>query len=396
MPRVLRIINRLNIGGPTYNVSLLTKFMEPEFETLLVSGAIDDTEESSEFILNQYNLKALHVNEMKREINFKTDYAAYKKIQKIIADFKPDIVHTHMAKPGTVGRLAALNAGVPVILHTFHGHYFHSYFSPAKTKVFLNIERYLARKTTGIVVLSDAQKHELCSIYKVADNAKTFVIPLGFDLKRFNENKTEKRISFRTKYHVADDEIAIGIIGRLVPIKNHTLFIKGIKAVLNKTQQKIRAFIIGDGEDRLFLENICKTLEVPFSVDNYDDRNAKITFTSWIKDIDVALAGLDIVALTSLNEGTPVSLIEAQAASKCIVTTRVGGIENIVLPNETALLCESNNEAEFSNQLLRLVDNEDLRNQLSLKSWEHVCNRFHYTRLVNDMSNLYHKLLEKK
>ena len=233
MPRVLRIINRLNLGGPTYNVSLLTKFMAPEFETLLVSGAIDDTEESSEFILNQYGIKPIYVDEMKREIDFKADYAAYKKIKKIIAEFKPDIVHTHMAKPGTIGRLAAIHAEVPVILHTFHGHYFHSYFSPFKTKFFLTIERYLASKTDGIVVLSEKQRDEICNIHKVAAASKAFVIPLGFDLHRFNNNKEEKRIRFRTEYNLADNEIAIGIIGRLVPVKNHDLFIKGIKSVLN-------------------------------------------------------------------------------------------------------------------------------------------------------------------
>lgn len=396
MPRVLRIINRLNLGGPTYNVSLLTKFMSPEFETLLVSGAIDDTEESSEFILNQYGIKPVYVNEMKREIDFKTDYAAYQKIKKIIKDFKPDIVHTHMAKPGTIGRLAAINANVPVVLHTFHGHYFHSYFSPLKTNFFLNIERYLANKTSGIVVLSDTQKNELCNIHKVTTASKAFIIPLGFDLQRFNENKEEKRNRFRAKYNLTDDEIAIGIIGRLVPIKNHQLFITGIKSVLSSTTKKVRAFIIGDGEDREKIEAFCKSMSLNICKENFEQEKSPVTFTSWIKDIDVALAGLDIVALTSLNEGTPVSLIEAQAASKCIVTTKVGGIENVVLPNETALLCESNNEIEFSAQLLRLIENDALRNQMSKKGWEHVSNTFHYTRLVDDMTRLYRNLLKDK
>lgn len=393
MPRVLRIVNRLNLGGPTYNVSFLTKFMAPEYETLLLSGTIDHTEESSEFILKKYDIHPLYIDEMKREIDIKNDRAAYIKIKKIISDFKPDIVHTHMAKPGTLGRLAAINCKVPVVLHTFHGHYFHSYFSPLKTKLFLKIEQYLANKTSGIVVLSDAQKHDLSDIYEVAPSEKTFVIPLGFDLSKFNENQQFKRKEFRSTYNLDDDEIAVGIIGRLVPVKNHKLFINAMKLIHQKTTKKVRAFIIGDGEERLNVERMCTAANLNYTAENL---KSPITFTSWIKDIDYALAGIDIVALTSLNEGTPVSLIEAQAASKPIVTTNVGGIENVVIPDQTALLCQSDEEQEFANQLLRLIENENLRNQLSLKGWQHVNQKFHYTRLVNDMKQLYESLLKQK
>src|SRR6185295_2272303 len=226
MPRVLRIINRLNLGGPTYNAALLTKHLAPEFETLLIAGTKQDSEESSEFIVKNLGISTLAIPEMQREINLSNDRIAYKKIKDIIRDFKPDIVHTHAAKAGTLGRLAADSLKVPVIVHTFHGHVFHSYFNPIKTKIFLNIERYLARKSTGIIAISEKQMYELSEIHRICSPGKIKVIPLGFDLDKFQEDIEMKRKSFRSKYFVDDNEIAIGIIGRLVPVKNHPLFLK--------------------------------------------------------------------------------------------------------------------------------------------------------------------------
>ncbi len=395
MTKVLRIINRFNLGGPTYNVAYLSRYMSDDFETLLVGGAKDETEESSDFIVNNLGLKPVIVEEMLREIDFKNDYAAYKKIKKIIQEFKPDIVHTHASKAGTLGRLAASSCGVPIIVHTFHGHVFHSYFGKLKTLFYKTIERYLAKKSTVIIAISEIQKQELVEIHKICNAEKIRVVPLGFDLSKFQENLTEKRKSFRAKYNLAYDEIAISIIGRLVPVKNHALFLEALKIVSEKTSKKIRAFIIGDGEERQNIEMKAKELEIPFIDGTKTNEKALLTFTSWIKEIDIALAGSDIVTLTSFNEGTPVSLIEAQAANKPIVSTNVGGIENVVLPNQTAFLCENNNLTEFSEALLKLVENDSIRSSLSEKGWNHVKEKFHYTRLVKDMESLYNSLLKK-
>lgn len=395
MAKVLRIINRFNLGGPTYNVAYLSKFMSPEFETLLVGGAKDSSEESSDFIVENLGLKPVIVEEMMREINLKNDYAAYKKIKKIIQEFKPDIVHTHASKAGTLGRLAAFSCKVPVIIHTFHGHVFHSYFGKLKTIFYKKIERYLAKRSTAIIAISEKQKQELVEIHKICNAEKVHVIPLGFDLSKFQENQLEKRKIFRSKYNLDEDEIAISIIGRLVPVKNHSLFLEGLKIISEKTSKKIRAFIIGDGESRSEIETKAKELNIPFTNGTKTNEKVLLTFTSWIKEIDVALAGSDIIALTSFNEGTPVSLIEAQASNKPIVSTNVGGIENVVIPNETALLCENNNLSEFSNRLLKLIENPDLRINMEQKGWIHVREKFHYTRLVSDMEKLYLQLLKK-
>lgn len=392
MPRILRILNRFNLGGPTYNAAYLSKYMPSEFETLLIGGQKAESEASSLHITEDLGLDPIVIPTMLRELNPKKDYESYLKIKEIIADFKPDIVHTHASKAGALGRLAAINSDVPHLVHTFHGHVFHGYFNPVKTKMYKTVERYLAKKTDRIVTISNIQKTELGVEHRICPLDKIEVIPLGFDLDRFQVNQEENRNTFRIKYQLKEDTVAIGIIGRLVPIKNHELFLKGIQFIKKNSKIKIQAFIIGDGESRNTIEEQAKKLGLSF--DNKANTGVDILFTSWIKKVDAALSGLDLVALTSLNEGTPVSLIEAQAAEKAIVTTNVGGIENVVLPNKSALLSEIDDENGFCKNLIKLVDDSIMRMEFSKAGKDFVFNNFHYNRLVKDTSELYHKILD--
>lgn len=393
MPRILRILNRFNLGGPTYNAAYLTKYMSSEYETLLVGGPNDPSEKNSEYIVNQLGIQPLIVDQMRREISPVSDYHAFRKIKSLIRDFKPDIVHTHASKAGALGRYAALNMKVPVVVHTFHGHVFDAYFNPIKTNFYKSVERHLAAKSSRIIAISETQKHDLSHKYSVCPEEKISVIPLGFDLNRFRENMAEKRQMFRKRYQIADDEIAIGIIGRLVPIKNHSLFLEALKILEAKTRRKIRAFIVGDGESREIIKQKALNLGIDFVNGIGEYRPAMLTFTSWITEMDYVNAGLDIVALTSLNEGTPVSLIEAQAAGNPVVSTRVGGIENVVVPGQTALLTDKSDAADFASCLLLLVENDAMREKLSRNGWKQVGEKFHYSRLVNETDNLYRELL---
>ncbi len=395
MPRVLRIINRFNLGGPTYNAAYLTKYMPEQYETLLVGGEKDDTEDSSQHILDQLGIEPIIVQEMQRAIHPANDYIAYKKIKKIIDDFKPDIVHTHASKAGTLGRLAAFSSKVPVVVHTFHGHVFHSYFNKTKTAVFKKIEQNLAKRSSCIVAISEKQREELALVHKIAPFEKFAVVPLGFDLTRFQEDYLLKRTSFRKAYNIQEDEVAIGIIGRLVPVKNHALFLQALHVVLEKTTQKVRAFIVGDGEDSEKIRLQAQELGIPYMEDNFDTQTAPLCFTSWIKEIDHVNAGMDIVALCSLNEGTPVSLIEAQASGTPIVSTNVGGIENIVLDKRTGLLSDLEDVEQYAENLLTLVENENMRLEMQKYGWKHVKDQFSYQRLVQDMDALYTDLLAK-
>jgi glycosyltransferase involved in cell wall biosynthesis len=395
MPRVLRILNRLAVGGPVLNATYLTKYLAPEFETLLVVGEREEHEKSAEHLTTKLGISYTTIAGMGRSVNPLSDYKAYGDLKKLIQSFKPDIVHTHAAKPGAIGRLAASAMKVPVIVHTFHGHVFHSYFSSVKTKFYINTERYLARKSNAIIAISEQQKKELAHQFRIAPEEKFRVIPLGLDLDAFATAQDEKRKKFRTEFGVEDEEIAIGIIGRLVPIKNHYLFLKAIAHVLHHTGKKVKAFIIGDGETRPDLENVAQQAGIAFSTENSGTHPYPLVFTSWRRDVDVIMAGLDIVTLTSFNEGTPVSLIEAQAANKPIVSTRVGGIADIVLEGKTALLADVQDGDTFADHLLQLVQNDALRHDLGHTGRQHVIERFSYQRLMHDMTTLYRELLQK-
>lgn len=392
MQKVLRIINRFNLGGITYNVSYLSKYLPQEYETLLLGGLHEDGEESSLYIPQSLGLKPLLIEEMRRSINPLQDYFAYRKIKKIIREFKPDIIHTHASKAGAIGRLAAIHCKVPVIVHTFHGHIFHGYFGKIKTNIFKTIERYLAKKSSAIIAISDIQKQELSVVHRICDAKKIHVIPLGFDLKKFTQDKEHKRIFFRESYKLNHHEIAIGIIGRLAPIKNHFLFIDAVEFVLKHTNKKIKAFIIGDGETKQELISYLQEKQLSYSTQAND--NCVFIFTSWIKEIDIALAGLDLVSLTSKNEGTPVSLIEAQAAAKFIVSTNVGGIQDILHPN-CGLLSEANDYKAYKKNLLFAVNNFDELSQKADEASQNVIEKFGYERLCKDMDLLYKKLLNE-
>lgn len=407
MPRILRIINRFNLGGPTHNAAYLTRYLPGDFETLLVGGAQEQSEEGSGHILKNLGVEPKILPEMQREVAPWRDRSAYRRIKQLIKEFKPDIVHTHAAKAGAVGRMAASELGVKAIVHTFHGHVFHSYFGAVRTAMYKNIERFLARRSSRIVAISDRQKSELVDEHRICAGEKVSVIPLGFDLGKFQQEQATKRALFRRVYGVADDEIAIGIVGRLVPVKNHDLFLEAMKLVRERTGRKVRAFIVGDGEERERLESRTRELGLSQVVGPYFNghgfghglnghpmtQHADITYTSWIKEIDIVNAGVDVIALTSVNEGTPVSLIEAQAANRPIVSTKVGGIENVVVEGGTALLSPTEDVERFAQNLLRVVEDDALRGRMAQGGWEHVKQRYHYTRLVDDTAALYRELL---
>jgi glycosyltransferase involved in cell wall biosynthesis len=391
MPKVLRIINRFNIGGITYNVSYLSKYLEPEYETLLVGGPEEEGEDSSLYIPEGLGLKPRVLKQFQRSINFKADYQAYKEIKRIIKEFKPDIVHTHASKAGAVGRLAAIHCKVPIIIHTFHGHVFHSYFGFFKTEFYKFIERYLAKRSTAIIAISKKQKQELSQEFKITSEDKIQIIPLGFDLKRFTTNKEENRKKFREYYQVKENQIAIGIIGRLAAIKNHKLFIESLAYLKTHQFNSFKAFIIGDGETKNEIVEYCKNYNLSYSFNPQEDTD--VCFTSWITNVEFALHGLDIVTLTSLNEGTPVSIIEAQASGKYVVATNVGGIEDVLNP-KCGLLSNVSDYKAFCENLLTACKTYHIVKINAELGEEWALNKFSYQRLVNDMRKLYEILLK--
>ena len=253
--------------------------------------------------------------------------------------------------------MAAHQLKVPVIVHTYHGHVFHSYFNSMKSRLILEAERYLAKRSDAIVAISATQQKELVEEFKIAPAGKFRIIPLGLDLDKFSDDYDSKRKKFRNEFGISDDTIAIAIIGRLVPVKNHSLFLEGLNHVLKNTTRKVKAFIVGDGETRQAAWNKSKRIwDIYLQVKKIQAHPHPLVFTSWRSDVDVINAGADIIALTSFNEGTPVSLIEAQAANNPIVSTSVGGISDVVLEGKSGLLSPLNDSQQFCNNLIGISE----------------------------------------
>ncbi len=395
MYKILRIHNRLIVGGPSLNVTLLTTYLSPEFETMLLVGKKDPQEKDAGYLADQLGIAPIEISEMRRSILPISDIKAYYKIKKIIREFKPDIVHTHASKSGAIGRLAANSCKVKMIVHTFHGHVFHSYFNSVLSSFVVNLERFLAKKTHVIIAISDHQKKELSEVYKIAPESKICTIPLGFNLDKYSINSDEKRLIFRNKYGFNADEIIVGIVGRVVPIKNHEMFVKVAANIKKRTNKHVRFAVIGDGESLPTIKNTAFESGLTYSYFVTDPKaQTDIVVTSWETEIDQVLAGLDIVVLTSYNEGTPVSLIEAQAACKPVVSTNVGGVEDIVIHGENGFLTKVNDTEAFTGFVIQLIENKELRKTMGKLGHDKVIDRYSKQRLVRDFKKLYLGFLE--
>jgi len=384
--KVVRIINRFNIGGPTFNATFLTKFLGDDFETTLIGGVPDEGEKDSLHILKEYGVEPIVIPDIQRNLSLSNDYKAYKKIKRILQEIQPDIVHTHASKAGFLGRAAAISLNIPVVVHTFHGHVFHSYFGPLKTGLFKQIERYLARKSTGIIAISALQKAELVEVHKIAPANKVQVIPLGFDLKKFSEDTDAKRKQIRQEYGLKDDEVAIAIVGRLAPVKDHDYFLQVIENVLSSTEVPIRVFIVGDGSEKEHIQQKVAAIN--------QKHPGSIVMTSWILDISTFNQGMDIVCLTSKNEGTPVSIIEAQASGLPVVSTDVGGVRDILADGQAGFVIKRENIETYIDKLRLLIEDPSLRNKFANFGKQSVMEEFSYHRLVKDMSSYYKTMLK--
>jgi glycosyltransferase involved in cell wall biosynthesis len=402
--RILRILNRLNLGGPTHNVAILSRYLQPKYETRVITGVKEESEASSDFILMEQSVPVEVISDMRRAIHPLYDWRAYRAICRAIKNFQPHIVHTHAAKAGFLGRLAAHRMGVPAIVHTFHGHVFHSYFSPLKTQFFIQLERQAARWSDAIVAISPLQLAELTEKYRIAPPEKFHLVPNGYDFSAFQTDTIAKRLAFRKQFGLPADWFVVGIIGRLVPIKNHSLFLQIWKRYCSLQSRPSVALIIGDGELKAALMQAAQTLGLTV-IDALNHPLSQplspnaVLFTSWYSPIDVALAGLDAVCLTSLNEGTPVSLIEAQAAGVPVLSTRVGGVSDCVNDQShekpSGFVFDLDQVEAYAQAIYKLAQNPALANQLGENGKQMTQERFHYSRLVTEMDALYSRLLNK-
>jgi glycosyltransferase involved in cell wall biosynthesis len=393
MARIAIILGRLVIGGTTMDTLQVAQHLQGVHEVLLITGGGERDEfEAAYLTAHLPGVRQERINGFSGSIHPIRDYIAYRKLRLALRRFKPQIVHTHTAKAGLLGRLAASAEHIPVIIHTYHGLMFSGYYSKSISQWVVRAEQWLSKKTTRLIALSQTQKLQITGQYRVCPPEKVAVVPLGIDISAFTADRAAKRASFRSKYFLAAGEIAVGIVGRIVPVKNHGVFLRVAEEVL-KSQPGVRFFIIGDGPLRRKLQAECVERNIDFTYFPEEPRKATLTFTSWITEVDWAMAGLDIVTLTSFNEGTPVSLMEAQAAGKPVIAMKAGGIEDIVQHNITGFTVDQGAIADFAARLLELCQNAATRQVMGTAGEQYAASHFQKERQVSDLNALYSSLL---
>lgn len=379
---VVRVIARLNVGGPALHTMNLSEGLDGRYRTLLVTGEVGPDEADMSDQAELRGIRLVRIPELGREPNPLNDLRALWKLARLLRRVRPRIVHTHTAKAGTLGRLAALAARVPVRVHTFHGHVFHGYFSARATRVYLAIERALARVTTRVVAISDAQADDLSDRYRVCGRDRLSVIPLGLDLARFRpDDDAEARASFRRELGVGDGEPVVVIVGRLVPIKNHDLFLD-LAARFAAAGRPGRFVVVGGGEEEGRLRARARELGV----------EGRVTFLGWRSDLERVYAGADVVVLTSHNEGTPVCLIEALAAGRAVASTDVGGVRDVLEHGRLGVLVPPGDVEGLDAAVAALLDDPARRAELGRLGARSAPGRYGVGRLLNDVAALYEEL----
>lgn len=379
--RIVRLITRMNVGGPALHVALLSARLDPgRFATLLVTGR-ESVSEGSMVELRRLEVARVRVvPSLGRSIRLLGDLRSFIAVLRIIREYRPHIVHTHLAKAGLIGRLAARVAGVPVVVHTFHGTVFTGYFGRLGNLAYVLIERVLARLSSTLIAITPRQRDELVAL-GIAPPSKIAEIPLGLDLQRFE--RLPDREASRAVLAIPSGALVAVIVARLVPIKDIGTFIRAI-ALLRQRLPKVRALVVGDGAERARLEALARSL-------NIED---VCRFTGMRADVEAIYAAADVVVLASLNEGSPVSLIEAMSGGKAVVATSVGGVPDVVSDGRTGLLVPPRDPRALAQAIEKLLLDEGLRSRLGGAARE-ASGRFSGDRLVADVEELYEGLLRK-
>jgi len=365
---------------------LANHFNRSNYRSILITGSPLEKEGDMTYLLDEMPAHVEHVPSLSREISPVKDMRSLRAIASILARFKPHIVHTHTAKAGFIGRTAAILLGVRHILHTFHGHTFAHYFGALKNRVFMSLERMLSHWTSKVIAVSRQQVHDLADVYRIAPASKVVEVPYGMNLGELLNCET-KRDVLRREYRLTPDTTVVGIVGRLYAIKAHDFFILSAFEVLKK-RKDVHFFIVGDGDERVKLEKMVKA----------EDAGANIHFLGWQKDMTAAYAAMDILALTSFNEGSPFSLIEGMAAGLPAVSTPAGGVPDLFLDQKkdgnlrfakNGILVDRRDPALFAEALVRLTDNVEARKKMGEEARRFAGAKFSYERLLNDMEDIY-------
>ncbi len=392
MPKVLQIINRYNLGGHVYSPAYLTKYLQGEFSTKIIGGPPRSDERDAFFVFEKLGITPVVLPEMSPKLTLTSEIKAFYAIKKVLKEYAPDIVHTHVARAGIIGRYTARKSKVPIVLHTFHGHHFYGYTNKFFIKIYRQLEKYLSSISDAVIVLNNRQKRDLVEVFGVIPEEKCYVIPNGFDVKKFLQIPEEIKLEFKEKFSLPDDKIILAAVGRLAPVKNHKLLVEAIDLLPRSLLNKIRVLIVGDGSLKTELLRQIRNKGLGAG----EDARSLFVFTSWVTDVREVYANADIVVLTSLNEGAPVSLVEAQASGVPVISTRVGGVEDVVKHKETGLLVPPNNPSELAKAIKELVEDEEKRKRFGEEGQKFVSEHFSVEKFIEKSKKLYYKLLTEK
>jgi glycosyltransferase involved in cell wall biosynthesis len=378
-PRVLRVIGRLNIGGPARQAVFLNHALPQRgFDAHLISGS----EAPGEGRIDPGPERVTVIASMRREIRLVDDLAAFRSIDRFVSAWRPDVVHTHQAKAGALARVAGSRRRVPAMVHTFHGHVLEGYFSRPASRVFIEVERRLAKRTHALVAVSLAIRDELLEL-GIGRPSQWHVVPVGVVLDSLLETRHSPQQA-RVSLGLPVGGPLVGIVGRLVPIKDHATFLAAAARIVAR-RPDVKFVVAGDGELHARLKQR--------AIATLGDR---VRFLGWVDDLESLFAALDLVVLTSRNEGTPVSLIEAGAMGRAVVATCVGGVADVVDDGRTGILVPVGDPDAVAVAVGSLLDNMARRDAMGAAAREYVRGRFSTEALLDHLTDLYHDLLSQK
>lgn len=387
---VVRVITRLNIGGPSIQATRLSALDRDGFTTTLIHGRLGDGEGDMSYLIAP-DSRAIYVDTLCRPLSPVNDLRAWLRLLRELRRARPHIVHTHMAKAGLLGRLAAAvhnltrgSAPRARVIHTYHGHVLEGYFSPRMTRIFIGFEQMLARVSDTIVAISPAIERELRDHFGIGRADQYRVIPLGFDLTPFAEINDATRSRARQDLHLAADADVVCTVGRLTAIKQHRLFLETVAGVA-RARPAVVALIAGDGELRSDLERYAGELGI----------TGRVRFLGWRRDLATIYAASDVFLLTSRNEGTPVALIEAMASGIPGVSTDVGGVKDVIVSDETGARVGEHHADALAAAVVRYLAEPEMRRRSGVRARAAVLDRFSLDRLVHDVRTLYRDLLAR-
>ena len=375
--KIAQVITRMDWGGSPDIVRLVCTSLDPErFELILITSPVKAPTMATKEFLEKFKDKVIYVEQLQREINPLTDLLALVRLYRIFRQENFDIVHTHTAKTGILGRMAARLAGVPKVIHFSHGHNFYGYFGPLGSKLVIMLERFMDRFTDKFIALTELEKNDLF-LYKVTEPAKVMVINSGLELNKYRKTDIDKAKK-RKELQLEENVPIVGMISRLEPVKGPQYLVEAAKAIIAKVPQ-VKFLILGEGSLRAKLTARCQELGMA----------DKFIFTGWREDIPEILSLLDILVLPSLNEAVGRVLIEAGAAGIPVVATKVGGIPEIVKDGETGFLVPPQDADTLAKTIIVLLENEEKRKSLGEVAKKWIDEKFSADNMVTSVTNLY-------